>query len=261
MSMKLPIERKPLLIIGGIILILLAMAPSFYFYNKYQTVKKMLQNPSKVTELENKAILEKVGKLIELPSGETPEIRTVTNVNDVKSQPFFEKAQNGDKVLVYSQAKKAVLYRPAINKIINFAPIYLPTNTPTPPPTNTTSVPQSTGTLPTPTPTQTTVTPTPQGQAPRFLLYNGTTKVGLTSKYETALKTAIPNAIVVDRDNAKKNDYPKTILVSIAGVKPEDVTKVSQILGIPIEKLPEGESVPPNQADLLIIVGADKLSL
>ena len=70
------------------------------------------------SETEVNKLIEEVGKIIELPEGPKPTIATVTEVEKVKGQAFFAKAQNGDKVLVYTEAKKAILYRPSEKKII-----------------------------------------------------------------------------------------------------------------------------------------------
>lgn len=59
-----------------------------------------------------------VGKIIELPEDETPTVATVTDLEKVKEQAFFRNAQNGDKVLIFTNAKKAFLYRPSANMII-----------------------------------------------------------------------------------------------------------------------------------------------
>jgi len=63
-------------------------------------------------------LIEEVGRVILLPEGETPTVATVTDVEKVKDQAFFAKAQNGDKILIYSGAKKAYLYRPSEKRII-----------------------------------------------------------------------------------------------------------------------------------------------
>lgn len=72
---------------------------------------------------ENKALVEKVGDLIILPKDETPTIATVNDLEKLKSQPFFANAELGDKVLIYAKAKKAILYRPSRNLIVELAPL------------------------------------------------------------------------------------------------------------------------------------------
>lgn len=62
-----------------------------------------------------------------LPEGETPTIATVSDADKVKSQTFFQRAENGDKVIVYQQAKKAILYRPSIHKIVEVTSISITT--------------------------------------------------------------------------------------------------------------------------------------
>lgn len=68
-------------------------------------------------------IIAKVGKLVELPQGEEPTIATVTDLEPLQGQAFFAGAAVGDKVLIFSKSKKAILYRPSTNKIITVAPI------------------------------------------------------------------------------------------------------------------------------------------
>lgn len=101
-----------LLILAGVVI---------YFYTQYQNTKTLLQNPSQTSGEEAKQLVTAVGKLIELPASEQPTIATVSDKTKLSDQPFFVKAQNGDKVLIYSGAKKAILYRPSINKIIEVA--------------------------------------------------------------------------------------------------------------------------------------------
>lgn len=65
----------------------------------------------------------KVGKLILLPSGETPTLATVSDLSKLKDQPFFANAKQGDIVLLYATARKAYLYDPIQNMLIEVAPI------------------------------------------------------------------------------------------------------------------------------------------
>lgn len=106
-------------------------------------------------------LIKEVGKIIVLPDGETPTVATVTDLEKVKNQDFFARAQNGDKILIYPKAKKAFLYRPSEKKIIEVGMVNIqeksdnqainPTLTPSP-----TSPGSSTTT---PTPNNPTVTP------------------------------------------------------------------------------------------------------
>lgn len=110
-------------IFAVIVVLLLASIPAVYFYQKSQTVEKRLNDPDTANQQVIDAVVKKVGKLILLPAGEKPTLASVSDVNKVKDQPFFAQAQNGDKVLVYTQARKAILYRPSQNLIIEVAPL------------------------------------------------------------------------------------------------------------------------------------------
>lgn len=74
-------------------------------------------------EKEAKQIISKVEKLMELPQDEIPTIATVLDENKVREEVFFKQAKTGDKLLAYIKNKKAILYRPSSNKIIEVAPI------------------------------------------------------------------------------------------------------------------------------------------
>lgn len=121
--MKFPLLlNKKLAIVAFLFIILVLILSSLYFYFQYQKTKELLQNPQQVTKDQTKKLLDTIGKLIELPK-EEPTIATVTDKNKLNSQSFFKNADNGDKVLIFMAAKKAILYRPSINKIIEVMPI------------------------------------------------------------------------------------------------------------------------------------------
>lgn len=111
------------IIIGLLIGAVLALIPSYYFYNKYQQSQKLLKNPQQAAKQEVESTVAKLGTLMVLPKDETPTIATVTDKNKLKEQPFFARAQNGDKVILYIKARKAILFREKDNKIIEVAPI------------------------------------------------------------------------------------------------------------------------------------------
>jgi hypothetical protein len=65
----------------------------------------------------------KIGRHILLPSGEQPTLATINDVSKYSSVEFFKNATDGDQLLVYAQARQAILYRPSIDKIIAVAPL------------------------------------------------------------------------------------------------------------------------------------------
>lgn len=68
-------------------------------------------------------VVARVGELIELPQGEVPTVATVTDPAKLKDQVFFQNAERGDQVLIYTKARKAYLYDPVRNKLREVAPI------------------------------------------------------------------------------------------------------------------------------------------
>lgn len=64
------------------------------------------------------ALVMEVGKLLALPTDEKPTVATITDFEKLKEQSFFKNATNGDKVLIYTNAKKAILYRPSEKKVL-----------------------------------------------------------------------------------------------------------------------------------------------
>jgi hypothetical protein len=85
---------------------------------------------STTSEDESKRIIEKVSKIIILPN-EVPTVAKIGDITKLKNQQFFINAQNGDQVLFFNTAKKAILYRESINKIIEVSPITITTPAPT----------------------------------------------------------------------------------------------------------------------------------
>ncbi|MDO8495530.1 MAG: hypothetical protein Q7S32_03340 [bacterium] len=103
-----------------LLLVVALGASTFYFYRQYSVFAKDSQA---LNEKEVKSLVAQVGKLVVLPEGEDPTVATVTEPEKLRDQPFFSKSQKGDKVLIYSNAKKAILYNPTTNKIVEVAPI------------------------------------------------------------------------------------------------------------------------------------------
>jgi hypothetical protein len=224
--------NKSLWIIVVVVLLILAALPSYYFYNQYQSVQKLLQSPSASADVQVKQLITEVGKLMVLPAAEQPTIATVSDVTKLVDQPFFANAKNGDKVLIYTQSKKAILYRESINKIIEVAPVNI-------------------GSSNTGNSTAAAVTPA----AVSVAIYNGTTISGLASTAQSKLKAAMADVTVTGTQDAK-NSYQKTVVVDLSGKQGPAATQIANLLGGTVATvLPDGETKP--NSDILIILGSD----
>lgn len=114
--------KKSIFVILSILFILFitATAGAAYFFEKYSALR---ENPQQIAEEEAQKVVAKIGELIILPEGETPTVATVIDAERLKDQPFFARAQNGDRVVIYTNAQKVILYRPAEHKLIEVAPL------------------------------------------------------------------------------------------------------------------------------------------
>ena len=95
-------------------------------------VEKLRKNPQATAQAEVQDVITKVGKLIALPKGEAPTLATVTDKSKLGNQPFFAKATNGDKVLIYVKERRIYLYRPSSNQLIEVGTITVNQQTETP---------------------------------------------------------------------------------------------------------------------------------
>lgn len=63
-----------------------------------------------------------VSKHFILPPDEVPALITVTDASKLTT-PFLKQAQDGDKILVYQNAKKVIIYRPNIDRVVDAGPV------------------------------------------------------------------------------------------------------------------------------------------
>ncbi len=113
-------KKRPIIIFLLLVILVLGLtATTIYFYRKYNSVT--LGNATAQKEINS--LVSEVGKIMVLPENETPTIATVSDPAKLQNQAFFADAKTGDKVLIYSSAKKAILYDPKAKKIVNVAPI------------------------------------------------------------------------------------------------------------------------------------------
>lgn len=225
-SLTMAMFKKPLIFV--IILLVLAIAGGVFFYTQYQNaqneLKKLKENPRASATEETKKLIDKVGELVALPKGEDPTVATITDVKKLKEQPFFAKAANGDKVLIYTQAKRAILYRPSTNKVIDIAPVNIGTGS-----------------------------AAAKQEPVKVALYNGTTKAGLTNTVGSRLQSELDNIEIVERANASRDDYEGIVVIDLSGRQKALADRIASLLGGQVGSLPSGENRP--EADILVILG------
>ena len=88
-------------------------------------MEKLRSDPQLLAREEAKTLVQKLAALVVLPQGEEPVIATVTDKEKLIDQPIFASAENGDKLIIYSAAKKAYLYDEKNNKVKDIIPVNL----------------------------------------------------------------------------------------------------------------------------------------
>lgn len=224
---------KFLVIFVIILLVAVAGASSYMFYQAQQKVVELstMKGQQALAQKEVDMLLSEVKRHMVLPEKEKPTVATVTDAKSLKkNQPFFEKAENGDKVIVYVGAKKAIIYNPTKDIIVNVGFV---------------AVDQGNAQV-----------AGANAQNITVEVRNGTATSGLGQKVSTSLKNA--GMTVQKVGDAKKKDYDKTQLVDLGKISDKKiVSSVAQALNATLtEELPEGEST--STADILVIVGSDQ---
>ena len=79
------------------------------------------------TDEEIQEVLGQVSELILLPEGETPTVATVVDAEAlIAEQPFYSGVQDGDRLIIYPESLKAIIYSPERDIIVNVGPIQFP---------------------------------------------------------------------------------------------------------------------------------------
>jgi hypothetical protein len=102
-------------------LLVLIVVSSLFAINYYRDISKLQENPNKANEEKAAMILEKVGKIIDLPKDEYPAVAVISDMAPFRDNPFFAKAEVGDYVIVYTIARKSFIYNPTSNMIVEVA--------------------------------------------------------------------------------------------------------------------------------------------
>lgn len=123
--------RTKIAVILGLLFILLAsFSIPYFFYQKYREAEQLVRDYPIKPDIGKNAILERINRLTNIPPNESPQIVKILDAQRARDQPFFAGAKNGDIILIYSQAQKAILYDPVADKIIQEGPLVVRTPTP-----------------------------------------------------------------------------------------------------------------------------------
>lgn len=140
---RIKIPFKLALKVLPVVVVAFLAAGGMYYLARNKPEVLGLAKTAEQVQAETQSLVEEVGKLMTLPTDENPTIATVSDVEKVKSQNFFKNAANGDRLLIYANSRKAILYRPSEKKIIEVGAVNINQATPGP---STSPVPETSGT-------------------------------------------------------------------------------------------------------------------
>ncbi|EKD96474.1 MAG: hypothetical protein ACD_24C00031G0002 [uncultured bacterium] len=229
--MKINFLNKNKILIGFFGLVfLVTLGSAVYFYD--QNLKLKVTSDETAKE-DNQKLLSEVGKIIELPSNESPTVAVVSDKEKLSGNVFFKNSQNGDKVLIFAEAKKAILYRPSTKKLIEVANINL---------ADTNGVVAG------------SKDENVEAAAVKMSVFNGTKEDNIFQDIEDKLKEQKINAEFVTKRNALRDNYIQTLVVDLTGESSESANQIAKALDGQVGSLPKGETKPEG-SDILIIAG------
>lgn len=244
-SLKVRLPRKSLVLpILSILVVPLAIFSTYFYLKQRPDVLGVVSSsePKADQAEESLLVVARLSKIMQLPD-EQPTVATVTDVEKLTAQPFFKNSKNGDKVIIFAGAKRAILYRDQENKIIEVGLV----NSQGSPQSDNSQQRQEVKAEPTPNPIQF-----------RIAYFNGSGQVGAGRKVEDSLKAAIPETRTTARAIANKTDYEGNLVVDIGGGRAEDANRIAAAISGTVVPLPEGERTP-DDADFLVIVGSQEI--
>lgn len=225
------LRRSHLIISLGLILFVVIVAGvSFFFYRRRQERLYQFQNLEAYATQEAESLKVEVGEFVMLPD-ELPTIATVTDPSLLQDEVFFQKAQSGDKVLLFTEAKKAYLYRPSEKRVIDFTILNI-------------------------IPELDTSSTTAQSESLTLTILNGTKVRGLAGTYEQQLASDEARLVVQATGNTVSRQYSESVLIDITKKNPELVQELATKLNLKLEAFPSDEATP--SSDVVIILGQDQ---
>jgi hypothetical protein len=235
----------------GLLFVVIVVGGSFILWQNYQLKANASENVAEdmgeqgsdtLSEGDIVDLIAKVSKHIIVPSDEEPTIATIVDAEKLsQDQAFYSNVKDGDKVLIYMNAQKALIYRESEDLLVNVGPVY--TNE------------SEEEVLP-----EEEIIEEPaieQSEEPMTIeIRNGSKTAGVAGDLKDKL---LENAgyDVIDIGDADNKDYEGYTIVNLTtGNKELQLNSLLSDMGIAdaLTELPEG--VEETEAEILIIIGA-----
>lgn len=221
------VSRVKVVLLLIVLMLLGAIGVMGYLY--YQTRQELLllstpQGQQRISEQEVKQVLDQLGKLTLLPE-EEPVMATIIDAQYLATQSaFYQKSENGDKLVVFPQAKKAFIFSPSRNIIVNSGPLITDADR----------------------------------QVVNVELRNGTNDTSISEKIKTDLEA---NGATVTAVGDADNDYAQTRVIGMTDKVPAETLNAlaTYLNGEVMSELPSGEE--KSDADIVVIIGNSTASL
>mgnify|MGYP002725726176 CR=1 FL=1 len=244
-------ESKGLMVRSTIVLLIVLVVATALFFWSFSTYRSVAheessnvivsEDPKPSAPIKNDTqknihteLLKKIEAHITLPTGEEAEVSIVNDAEVLKeSQPFFEKVEVGDILVLYEDF--AIIYREIDDSIVNSGKVDNSTEDPD----------EEVSNLPTDAP----------GADVSVEIRNGTAITGYAGRTKDELVTLAYT--IAGIGNAAKTSYEETVVVRKISVKGVAVTALEDLYGVSaIIDLPEGERT--TSADILVILGGSE---
>ncbi len=110
-------------IIVGLVIIIIA---GYYVWTVYQSQNRTQTEIDKANQEQILSIVSRVKRHLVLPDSELPQVAEIKDAALAsKEQPFLNGSQNGDFLIVYAKAGKAIVYSPTRDLIVNVGPVQM----------------------------------------------------------------------------------------------------------------------------------------
>lgn len=176
---------------------------------------------------EEKELVAEISKSLTLPEDEEPTVATVTDPEKLTDQFFFKDVEKGDRLLIYQNARKVILYRPSEKRVVEVGVV---------------SVKQGENAQ--------------ISTSYKLVILNSTKDANIVSSLEYKLSEIDKNVSVTEK-NSSVLTYNESFLVDVKGDKKDLASKLASGFAVKEGTMPDAER--EYDADFILVIGADKI--